>query len=156
LVADLAQERDVPMKGLENAPEILFVPTATVLNRWEAELQEFTTLELGWDSYNAQPPSALTIEAARGFLAQLQAGSLQPVAVDPSVVGGVGITFRHENHSVYLEFRNTGNAHAAFLGESKPRVVKVTQDTVGYQEFLREAKKHLYEQNAPDARGAQA
>ena len=120
--------------------------------KWSKTLNEFGKLEIGWDSYNALPPTKAAINNAQGFLEFLRKNWKGPSKLTPSVVGGVAFTFRNGRRSVYVEFRNTGNTHAAFTDDSSttgvPEVIKVLQDTVGYSKLIAKAKSHINEQTA--------
>jgi hypothetical protein len=131
-------------------PTILASFTRGPWDKFETRLDSFTILEKGWDSYNAEPPSAKVIQVAREFLEFLRSRFKPPTKVSPSVVGGVAFTFRHNERSVYVEFRNTGNVHAAFDGpsESDPLVVKVRPDPPGYISLIAKVENHLHEQTA--------
>lgn len=111
-----------------------------------ARLNSFRRLAPGWDSYNAPPPSAESIAHARDFCHTLAQHRAEPYRVNPTVVGGVGVTIKRDHaatRSVYVEFRNTGNAHAAFIGAGPVRVTTVEQSPEGYAALLAEAAKHL-------------
>lgn len=113
------------------------------------KLAGFAALETGWDSYGSPAPSPAVITAAEGFLQYLQKRGKLPTRLTPSVVGGVGFTFRNGERSVYVEFRNTGNAHAAFTNaEFEPEVFKVRQDATGYIELIAKVESYLHEQTA--------
>lgn len=131
------------------APVTLASFTAGPIDKWTARLEGFATLKKGWDSYRAEPPAKNMLIAAGGFLDILRDAGMEPSKMNPSVVGGVGFTFRHGQRSVYIEFRNTGNIHAAFIGTvPEPDVVKVAKNRRGYAAILDKVKKHLYEQAA--------
>lgn len=139
----------VPMHNLEHASTKVSSETKE-WDKWFSKLASFSQLASGWDSYRAEPPSESTIRAAEGFLTFLREKGISPTKLNPSVVGGVGFTFRHGPRAVYIEFRNTGNAHAAFSDDvSEPEVIKVRQDTSGYDQVLTKAESYLYEQTSP-------
>ena len=102
-----------------------------------ARLETLSKLETGWDSYGAEPPNEIALAMARAFLKMKL-----PTVLNPSVVGGIGMTFRTEKSKdfVYVEFRNTGNIHAAFItGTNSIKVCEVIyfEDTVkDIEEFL--------------------
>lgn len=125
-------------------------------DKWDARLDDLHTFQHGWDSYGAESPSEQSIGNARDFMAFLRTSAKEPTALNPSSVGGVGFTFRHGQRSVYIEFRNTGNAHAAFMGAGKPRVAKVNQNTDGFRAVMHQAETHLNEQDAAAARSDEA
>lgn len=147
--ADVVNQSVPRAINLRNGATAGVVPT--VWDQWLAKLATFATLEPGWDSYKASPPSAETISAASSFLTAIRTIGMSPTGLTPSVVGGVGFTFEKGPREVYVEFRNTGNAHAAFLdnaSESEPEVIKVQQDTTGYTELMGKVESYLHEQTA--------
>jgi hypothetical protein len=79
--------------------------TALVADPWAVKLDSLTELTAGWDGYKAEPPSAAVVAAAKHFLAS---NDLSPSRLAPSVVGGVGITFKHGGRKAYLELTNAG------------------------------------------------
>lgn len=60
----------------------------------ELRLKELATLEADWDSYGADPPSADALGRARSFLFVSAFHLAYPAKVNPSVIGGVGVTYR--------------------------------------------------------------
>jgi len=60
-----------------------------------AKLESFRTLQQGWDSYDAEPPSEKAIANARHVLHVIWSiGHASPIrTLSPSVEGGVGIVF---------------------------------------------------------------
>lgn len=119
--------------------------------KWEARLDEMHAFESNWDSYDAEPPSAQSIEKARAFMEFLRTIAKEPDSLNPAAVGGVGFTFRQGRRSVYIEFRNTGNSHAAFMGAGRPRIEKVLQTSAGYHAAIHQVEIHLNEQDATAA-----
>ena len=121
-------------------------------DNWAARLESFRQLTPGWDSYHAEPPTLEVVRAAEKFLAAVRAAAgsrLRLSKLNPSVVGGVGFTFRNGVRTVYIEFRNTGNAHVAFMASgSEPEVAKINQDSAGYSGVIAKVEKHLNEQTA--------
>ncbi len=72
-------------------------------------------LEHGWDSYDAEPPSGWAVSNAEEFLRVSEKAGLFPSHVSPSVVGGVGITFRHSfRRHAYVEFENDETASVLY------------------------------------------
>ena len=113
-------------------------------SRWFEKLDAFSSLETGWDSYEAPAPSAEVISAAEGFLEFLRNAENAPTRLTPSAVGGVAFSFRNGTKEAFVEFRNTGNAHAAFTdAASEPEVMKVRQDSTGYSELMALVASHL-------------
>jgi hypothetical protein len=114
--------------------------------KWFSKLDKFCDLELGWDGDNAHAPNQRACNSARSFLESLQQDSYEPERIAPSVVGGVGLTFRKHPHKVYVEFKNGGKVHALFSdGVFAPRVEEVTPDRVGYQVLIRRMRDYLHD-----------
>jgi hypothetical protein len=110
------------------------------------KLDGFSALEKGWDGYKAAPPAAVPLEFAKAFLDLLRRNRSLPSRVAPSVVGGVGLTFRKERRKVYVEFSNKGTVHALFSdGESEPVVQKVAPDLAGYRALFAKMRAYLDE-----------
>jgi hypothetical protein len=65
-------------------------------------LDEMYELKDGWNSYKAKAPNAFAIENARNFLKLLP----NPHKVNPSAMGGVGITYKKSSLKAYVEFYN--------------------------------------------------
>ena len=72
---------------------------------WSEKLDSFARLVRGWDGYKAETPSSDVVSAAKRFLSVTD---LPPTRVAPSVVGGVGITFKRDGRKAYLELTNAG------------------------------------------------
>lgn len=87
----------------------------------EENLNRLQRLELGWDSYDAEPPSSDAIRRAKDFLRLFRATLLTPSKVLPSGEGGVALSFYSENgRDAYIEFLNDGEDQAVLysnLGE---------------------------------------
>ena len=107
-----------------------------------ALLRSFAKLAPGWDGYSAAPPTPVVIAAARDYLNAT--AEFAPDRVAPSVVGGVGVTFRRNGRKVYIEFRNTGSIHALFSDGTTEPVVEAV-DPGEYPEFLARARGYLGE-----------
>ena len=109
-----------------------------------ALLRSFARLQPGWDGYSAAPPTHVVVAAARDFLTATAEAETPPDRIAPSVVGGIGVTFRRNGHKVYVEFRNTGSILALFSdGTTEPVVEPV--DPSEYPEFLARARGYLGE-----------
>src|SRR5688500_5263194 len=68
----------------------------------------FATLQKGWDSYNAEPPSQKCINEAKFVINRL---SILPHKVSPSVIGGIGISWKYDDNYIYLEIYNDGEKY---------------------------------------------
>ena len=100
----------------------------------ENRLASFANLKRGWDSYDADPPSYDARIGAWGFLHELKNHKIIPAKLNPSVVGGVGFTFRLKPDAkrwAYVEFRNTGNAHVAWSLDGQVTVNQVCDHWYG-------------------------
>lgn len=76
-------------------------------------LEKMRTLENGWDSYKADPPSPESIERARAFL-ELKP---EPNRCVPTAMGGVALTYRKGRRSAFIEFYNKGVKIAVLLSD---------------------------------------
>jgi hypothetical protein len=74
------------------------------------KLEKMKTLQKGWNSYKADPPSIEVIEAVKQFVILLP-----PDRVEPSAMGGIGVTYYRNNRKAYVEFYNKGNCKIAVL-----------------------------------------
>lgn len=111
---------------------------------WEAELNRMESLKQGWNGYEAPAPTTAAIGAARHYLRTVCREGFEPNRVEPSVMGGVGITHRHGNRKVYLEFYNDGTVHSLFSdrsGKMKTMPVPATGDA--FQRLTATAKDYL-------------
>lgn len=85
----------------------------------EEKLSRLQSLELGWDSYDAEPPSFEVIRRAKDFLHLFRATLLTPSKVLPSGEGGVALSFYSENgRDAYIEFLNDGESQAVLYARS--------------------------------------
>lgn len=114
--------------------------------RLEKKVEGFRALEKGWDGYKAAPPDARPLELAKAFLDLLKRNRYLPSRLVPSVVGGVGMTFRKTGRKVYVEFSNKGTIHLLFSdGATEPVVQKVVPDLPGYRAIIAKARVYLNE-----------
>lgn len=99
---------------------------------WEGRLSGMRTLEKNWDSYGADPPTAEVLDKAEHALRSMGESSFLK-SVNPSVVGGVGLTFRRPSESsryAYIEFRNTDSVHLLLAIQTRePEVYAFGPDT---------------------------
>lgn len=71
-------------------------------------LESCKNLLTGWDGYSASPPMTTALLLAKQFLMYSISNGLIPSRVSPSVIGGIGITYRKNSKKVYVEFNNNG------------------------------------------------
>jgi hypothetical protein len=113
------------------------------------KLEGFRALQKGWDGYNAAPPGEKPLEFATAFLDLLRQHRYLPSQLAPSVVGGVGMTFRKDGRKVYVEFSNKGNVHALFSdGVTEPVVQKVAPDFSGFRAIIAKTRAFLKKQSS--------
>lgn len=107
------------------------------------QIRSYASLERGWDSYDAEPPTQDVVNKAVGFDWYLRQFGLSPRCVNPSVVGGIGFTFGKRPNYVYVEVRNTGSMNAAFTANGKTHVIAVRQDETGYADLVAKIRGHM-------------
>ncbi|MCX7427994.1 MAG: hypothetical protein NTW96_20490 [Planctomycetia bacterium] len=71
-------------------------------------LSRLESLESDWDSYGAEAPHRVSIDAARNVLDVLAEADFEPASVDPSAEGGVCLSFRRGNRYGDIECFNSG------------------------------------------------
>lgn len=130
---------------LENAYKWRGSPSTSPLQgEWEAELKRLETLRQGWNGYDAPTPTSAAIETARRYLQVVKREGFEPKRVEPSVMGGVGITHRQGNRKVYLELYNNGTGHSLFSDRSgKMHTIPVTPSAEDFRRFVAKAKDYL-------------
>src|SRR5687767_7957367 len=100
--------------GLSQVKAVSVPLAGLIKSTWGAlwdKLNRIASLRHGWNSYDAPPPSPLTIEQARLFLECLHSENLEPGRLAASAIGGVGISLRSKQRRVYVEFRNDGGIY---------------------------------------------
>jgi len=118
-------------------------------------IDSFTDLGERWDSYSAPPPSRQAAENAKALVLAAAAGGFTPARVEPSAMGGIGVTFSHGSREAVVEFYNNGTAHALFVDDATDDMDTrpVTPTAGGYREFLGGVRDYLYgQQTAANAR----
>lgn len=114
--------------------------------KWREKIESMNTLQDDWDSYRAPAPAANSINQAIVFLDEVAKSANDLSRLAPSVVGGVGFTFKHGERKVYVEFRNTGSVLALFSdGAGEPIVDKIEPTCDEYTNVLLRIKKYLHE-----------
>jgi hypothetical protein len=115
-------------------------------NSWLDKLDDCRLLEVGWDSYSAPAPSAMAVENAKALVKDSENLGTVPDRVEPSAMGGIGLTFAVGNREVAIEFYNKGTAHALFsdatTGMMHTQAVQTDPD--GRRGIIREVQKYLY------------
>jgi hypothetical protein len=100
---------------------------------WAAKFSRLSQLQDGWNGYTAPAPTENAIFTARDFVYTLLRAKYEPKRLAPSSVGGVGVTQRKGNKSVYVEFYNDGRVLALFSDDLSEPVIKRIEP--GYQSF---------------------
>lgn len=131
------EESDAPLAMQE------YTPPADLFNGSMQNLAEMRMLQEGWNGYTAPPPSLLAISTARRFLFAAHAGEISPQRVAPSVVGGVGITFRRIGRKCYVEFYNSGHVYLLRSNGTEPQVVPIRSDSTSFRAAVRDIQEYL-------------
>lgn len=111
-----------------------------------AELDSLKNLSDGWDSYSAPAPAILAIENAKALVTEAASLDTELEHLEPSAMGGVGVTFSEGSRDVLIEFYNDGTAHALFSDDAteEMRTKAVPTHRAGYRKIIGEVRKHLY------------
>jgi hypothetical protein len=108
------------------------------------KLDSFAKLKIGWDGYSARCPEVPAIRSAKLFLSQLSENDPVPHRVKPSVVGGIGITFRSQKRKCYVEFYNNGTVYSLFSdGQSDPDTAQVPPTIQNYKLLISAIRDYL-------------
>ncbi len=95
------------------------------------KLRNFSRLNKGWDSYDAETPNLLAIAKTRLILEKLEQLNLVPTDVCPSVEGGASIYFIKGNKYADFECFNSGEILAGISNSvDEPSVLEVDLDSV--------------------------
>lgn len=116
---------------------------ADVAPESEQKLALMSALAKGWDGYEAEPPSARAVSAARRVIAALERADLGPSRVAPSVVGGVGLTRKQGARRAYVEVYNDGTAHALFAEGANSRTEPVELSAAGLAALAERVREYL-------------
>jgi hypothetical protein len=108
----------------------------TQMGNVAGRLDRMANLKAGWNGYAAPAPTPEAIAFARGFISNLLNAQEGPVHVDPSAIGGVGVTRRSGNKLIYVEFYNDGKILALFSDEDDEEADPLIKQIVpGYQSY---------------------
>lgn len=94
-----------------------------------------------WDSYRADPPTALAVTNTLKLLMVAEEMGISVKRVRPTCVGGMAVAFESEtaNREVFCELYNKGTAAAAFTEIDNIHhmfTLKLTPTIDAYREFL--------------------
>jgi hypothetical protein len=119
----------------------------TDLTRILDSLDQIALLPDRWDSYSAPAPSIVAVQNAKLLVNEADRFDMLPIRVEPSAMGGVGVTFSSGSREVVIEFYNKGSAHALFADDltGDMRTEPVSTDLTGYQNFLSEVRTHFHD-----------
>ncbi len=108
-------------------------------------------LQNGWNSYTARAPTAVAISNAKTLLTMASVAGNIPERIEPSAMGGVGVTFTAGNREVTVEFYNSGSAHALFSDNAKETLdtAPVVPRVDDYRRLLQDIRGYLHGYNAP-------
>lgn len=126
-------------------PTLAYLPGSssaetTFLYRQQKQIDNFSLLKQGWDSYNAEPPNSNARYWAKESLVYIQQYHLFPCRIAPSVEGGIAISWKKDDKKANIEFFNTGEILTATRDKAgKPIVKEFTTDE------LRDAIKEIYQ-----------
>jgi hypothetical protein len=112
---------------------------------WLQQLESFAELQAGWNSYSAPTPSQAAINNAKALVVEAIDLGLAIERVEPSAMGGIGVTFEAEPKEVVVEFYNNGTAHALFANDKTVEMStrSVRCDASGYRLLIDEVGKFL-------------
>jgi hypothetical protein len=108
-------------------------------------------LKKGWNSYSAPAPSSATIGNAKTLLTLAFAAGIIPERIEPSAMGGAGVTFTAGGREITVEFYNAGNAHALFSDNRTETLdtAPVALSVEGYNRLLQQVRRYLYSHDTP-------
>lgn len=115
--------------------------------RWQRyydKLDSFKSLTKGWNGYAAPAPSHAAIKTARILIRTLRESDRTPSRLKPSVVGGVGFTFRRGERKVYVEVYNNGTVYALFsCSEDEMDVIAVPPTNRSFEILVEEIGAYI-------------
>jgi hypothetical protein len=121
----------------------------SVLTALIARASELGKLKKGWNSYSAQAPTPAAIGNAKTLLTLASVAGIIPERIEPSAMGGVGVTFTAGSREVAVEFYNAGTAHALFSDNETGALdtAPVAPGVEGYSRLLQKVGRYLYGHN---------
>ena len=123
---------------------VMYRPDPTQSVTWQMKFVQLSRLHDGWNGYDAPAPSEKAIRTAERFVDTLLREKYEPRRLAPSAVGGVGVTQRKGNRSVYVEFYNDGRVLALFSDDvSEPEVQRVEPGLQSFKKLIVEMRDYL-------------
>jgi hypothetical protein len=112
---------------------------------WKIKLIRLGQLREGWNGYDAPAPSKEAISTAETFVDLLVREKYEPRRLAPSVIGGVGVTRRRHDKSVYIEFYNDGKKVFALFSDdvSEPVIKRIEPGYKAFKELIAEMRDYL-------------
>ena len=113
--------------------------------RWFDKLTKLSRLSDGWDSYAAPAPGGRAIAAAELYLCALELLGWEPARVEPSAMGGIGVTHKRGVRKAYVEFYNDGRVHALFSDRTPAgmQTLPLVAELASYHRFIGKAREYL-------------
>lgn len=107
-------------------------------------LDEMTGLSVGWNGYAAPPPIDGSVALTKRIIRVFADEGIQPTRIAPSVVGGVGITFRQANRRAYVEIDNAGAVYLLLSDkESQPSTSRIENGKGHWRKLVRTIRAHI-------------
>jgi hypothetical protein len=111
---------------------------------WATKFSKLSRLREGWNGYTAPAPLEKAILTAKNFVDTLLKEDYEPKRLAPSAVGGVGVTQRKGNRSVYVEFYNDGRILALFSDDvHEPEIKRIAPGYKSFKELIAEMRDYL-------------
>lgn len=91
-----------------------------------------------------RPHPKLAIDLAKSFVDTLLREKYEPRRLAPSAVGGVGVTQRKGDKSVYVEFYNDGRVLALFSDDvNEPEIKRIEPSYQSFKKLIVEMRDYL-------------
>jgi hypothetical protein len=112
---------------------------------WKTKLIKLGKLRKGWNGYDAPAPSEAAINAAESFMEILLREDYEPNRLAPSAVGGVGITRRDNDKTIYVEFYNDGKKILVLFSDdiAEPVIKRVEPGYKSFKQLIAEMREYL-------------
>jgi hypothetical protein len=108
------------------------------------QLEAAASLTRDWDSQGAEPPNMEAYELATKILALLEATSMPPTRLMPTVEGGIAISFVENLNRAVVEIYNNGEiAAATYSDQGDPIVWELESSETALLDSLSQIRVHL-------------